>query len=174
MKQEIKFRALTIDKSGHGKWVCGHYTEGQNNFHYITNNDGSCWQIDPKTIGQFTGLIYNKIDDGFNPNGDYKTKIEIYRHDILEYTQSCTLNIGASYYAEIPPQKGERFIVIQTNAGFMLENLSRTNIKTIEDLLQRENGPENQYYRIDNYSFWNGMPSLKLIGNIHENPELIK
>jgi len=123
---------------------------------------------------QFTGLLYNKREDGFDSNGDYKTNIEVYRHDILEYTGACSLITGASYYATMPPQKGEIFLVIQTKAGFMLENLSRSNMKTIEECINKENGPENQYYRIDNYSFWNGMPSLKLIGNIYENPELLK
>jgi uncharacterized phage protein (TIGR01671 family) len=53
MSREILFRGKTIDND---QWVEGHYTEGSEDFHYITRSGGAVWLIDPTTLSQFTGL----------------------------------------------------------------------------------------------------------------------
>lgn len=56
MKRQIKFRGKRLDN---GEWCEGYYTH-VNDTHTIhwENDDGAPWwaDVDPKTIGQFTGL----------------------------------------------------------------------------------------------------------------------
>lgn len=71
MKREIKFRGLRVDGKG---WAYGMYIEMFNRSYIIESKlGGSAEQhhVDPKTIGQFTGLI--------DKNGK-----EIYEGDIVE------------------------------------------------------------------------------------------
>jgi hypothetical protein len=53
MIRVIKFRGKRIDTK---EWVYGHYV-GDSLGHQIVTKDGSCWIVDPKTVGQFTGLV---------------------------------------------------------------------------------------------------------------------
>ena len=64
MKREILFRGKRVDNR---EWAEGHYTQGSEKYHYITNPDGSVWEVIPETVGQFTGIRDNngnKIFEG--------------------------------------------------------------------------------------------------------------
>lgn len=91
--REIKFKAKRIDCS---VTVEGHYTEGSPGYHYITNPDGTVWQVDPKTVRQFTGRmdIHNveiyEGDEcvGFYAGGSGEPYINFIRWDNEEFGYS--------------------------------------------------------------------------------------
>lgn len=118
MKREIKFRGKRLDN---GEWVYGHYTEGSPNYHYITNPSGAVWQVDPETVGEFTGLHDKKRTKEF-PDGQ-----PIWEGDILEFG-----GLGYVKYDE------DRFLV---DCGILFTRISTQH---------------------------------EVIGNIHDNPELLK
>lgn len=82
MNRQYKFRAKTLNN---GIWVYGHYTQGTENNHYITNPEGSVWEVDSKTICRFTGLK--------DVNGD-----EIYEDDFVKTTHGILIvKVGAFF-----------------------------------------------------------------------------
>lgn len=59
--REILFRAKHINPYGTEDWYYGCYERSDNVYHYIIEENGSIIPINPKTLGQFTGL-YDKND----------------------------------------------------------------------------------------------------------------
>lgn len=120
MKREIKFRGKRLDK---GKWEYGSLVI-INGRYFIINEE---WrgEVDPSTVGQYTGLKDN--------NGR-----EIYEGDVLRmydnkrYTFTC--------------------IYLQTQSAFLGRcNETRFGLANITEGVSKE-----------------------IIGNIHDNPELLK
>lgn len=124
MKREILFRGK--DKATN-QWVYGDYTHNEGlNTHYISRNVNNtsrkAWEVDPDTIGQYTGLK--------DKNGN-----KIFEGDIVEFTNLDLPNM----------------VIRFDNGSFML----------CED--------ENSTYEELRMNY-----VVEVVGNIHDNPELIK
>lgn len=66
MNREILYRGKPVDKQ-FGKWVFGYYLQDLDNGkikHYIFNCPLKI-EIDPETVGQFTGIIDTNVDKIF-------------------------------------------------------------------------------------------------------------
>lgn len=128
--REHKYRGI----NNFGEWVYGSYVCPKNIHHaiYFEVGEGSYkeidWQtVDPKTVGQFTGLK--------DPNGK-----DIYEGDILRYTES-------GYQQPTIRDHG----VVSFSDGQWIATWSDGDVSELYDT------------EID-----------QIIGNIHQNPELLK
>lgn len=134
--REIKFRGKRI---GNGEWVYGDLLQGLENDSYIviSNENGvTKYEVDPDTVGQFTGLQ--------DKNGK-----EIYEGDIIKMTTEIY---------------GEEFFRIgyeNSHIGaFCLCGEGIDNVSRFVGIFGRDCGYEPFY--------------CDVIGNIHDNPELLK
>ena len=166
----IKFRGQRLDSNEWG-YGCAGYGFNQNiqyimpkmyfatkDFGEVDENEnmildkcvaiGGFIPIKPETVGQFTGL-------------QDKNGVDIYKGDILEF-HAKTCNFLPAGYCQEPYKKGQMFFVKQLDSGFTL------SIFKIKDSII-----PNQVGHVDNYILWNHHASFQIIGNIHENPELL-
>lgn len=178
----IKFRAkiktesfeqklAMLDKpESEGEWVCGdlHICDTKiPHIHYVMNK----YPIDVSTIGQFTGLK--------DKNGN-----DIYEGDIIRYTNvetfcvnpDCDLHLQFSQtYAEIKED-----VVIFKNGMFTVANddyirpLHYYGIEDLEDLRNCLGVKDDENEDINGTIIDDSLLGLKVIGNIHDNPELLK
>lgn len=127
--RKIKFRG----KNSEGKWIYGDLANTDNRL-YIFNKDSfdSCdrYEVDPETVGQFTGLK------------DLNEK-KIYENDFVEFTTF-------DYNSTEKQRKG----IVGFEGGCFVIN---TNDDTMYILLQ-----------------FDTECSVEVLGNIFDNPELIK
>ena len=112
--------------------------------------DGSAIPIDPNTVGQFTGLLDKKGE-------------RIFEGDIVRWTVEKQRIIGFQSYYYPGHYFGALLVVRWLPAGFML---CPTNDK--------DPAIPNTASKVDNYSFWNHQRGLEIVGNIHDNPELLE
>src|SRR3990172_4295453 len=94
MNREIKFRAWQDDQMLQQP-MSGNYA--------LARFIGFLYEDAP--IMQFTGLLINIKSDGFNKNGDYKTKKNLFESDIIEFKSSAQFTLG---YEVI----GEKYVVV--------------------------------------------------------------
>ena len=131
--REILFRGKGTHGHKTGKWVYGNYAKdfwGKDRGGFsILPFDGGCYEVDPETVGQFTGLT--------DKNGK-----QIFEGDIVE--------VVFRYYNRKERSKF-KVIFYQRNACFSLWKSSQRVPMTLDET-----------------------KDYKVIGNIHDNPELLK
>ena len=129
--REIKFRGKARRD---GQWFFGNYYDRDTKGHtHIGNLNRGCLDIDPETVGQYTGLK--------DKNGK-----EIYEGDILTNERGDIFHIVA--YSE-------------EKAGF---------VGIIPSLKEKSGKP----FTTGLNQPWLTNKEKKVIGNIHDNPELLK
>lgn len=166
--REIMFRGKALDT---GRWNEGFYmalsdatyclkedydAHPDNTKHYIVFDKMTDWGlpnrrimvvVDPSTVGQYTGLT--------DKNGK-----RIFEGDIVRWTwENCALVSPGGYRRY---SCGSVFDVRCLESGFMLCKAG-----------DRASAP-NSNGKVANYEFWNLHGGLEVIGNIHDNPELLK
>lgn len=148
--REIKFRGKRLDN---GEWVDGFVLFKQDKSEAViaklTDTESVCENVDPATVGQFTGFL--------DKNGK-----EIYEGDIVDYISPFFRDLTYPSYPEAPidPKHFYRCVVVwnERDCGFGLVSLKEALLKPIEQQ------PVGITQISDSY----------LIGNIHDNPELLK
>ena len=140
--REILFRGKRVDN---GEWVEGYLyriSEYQNPFIMIKDRHAESYEVDPETVGQFTGLT--------DKNGK-----RIFEGDILRgFEYPFCSNGEFNYFAEIVWFDDSSAFGIYTfkNPKSNVRGISEGNIDYLE------------YFNVDKW---------EVIGNIHDNPELI-
>ena len=130
----IKFRGFT-NCLVQDKWVYGFLSEEDK----IRKTNLIDYEVDDKTIGQFTGL--------YDKNGK-----EIYENDILK----VKTNEGIEYNPLL-------VVYSEVYGGFCL--LSKNVLNITPDKPHRPINP----------NWWDGFKDeIEVIGNIHDNPELLR
>lgn len=98
---------------------------------------------------------------------------EIYVGDIVINTGKWFLHARQFYSNQvgIGYGEGEKMVAVKGKAGIEL--------RCIEDFIRQKDGnfaPNGYFHKpyVDNYTAWNLQSTLKVIGNIYENPELLE
>lgn len=178
MGREIKFRAKCFGNWRYGSYV--HFDKkpinSRCNINYkdfiVTNEDdgeGYYPITDLSYIGQYSGLRD-------------KDREEIYDGDIIEYYELGTYCINPDcdvhllgYGSSINKKEG---VVKFENGVFGVDDESDypiiplTDCGIYEDMLDEMK--EDTYLKTNGYNIDNSIVGIKVIGNIHDNPELIK
>lgn len=147
--REILFRGKRIDN---GEWIVGHYIV-VDGISYIFPEGyflNGIVEVDPSTVGQCTGLI--------DKNG-----VKIFEGDIVAWRDENFVLNGHYTYGFYGYKYGDELIVRCLKSGFML-------CKKHDGMMDIPNANS----KIDNYAFWNYHRFFEVIGNIHDNPELLE
>lgn len=144
--REILFRGKRFDD---GEWVYGFYsnTKGETGrFHHI-EDDKSIVRVDPDTVGQYTGLT-DKNDK------------KIFDGDIVAFTFHSDLAEHARL--EERPEITENHVILFHDGSFWMKRIVVPDSLTVH------------LYggRIMLESLWKHR--IEVIGNIHDNPDLLK
>ena len=147
MQREILFRWKQINT---GEWFFGNlFDKDINGRTHITTTNRGCLNIDTETVGQFTGLT--------DKNGT-----KIFEGDVLKFVGgTCDFFVKSAYGHR--HEKGTIFTVKWFPSGYTLYESKTKNPSC-----------PNCWSNIGNYDFWNNSRSFEVIGNIHDNKDLLK
>lgn len=164
MDRVIKFRGECKDT---GALVYGYYwvaPEGSSFIRTITDNSAIDYEVIPESIAQYTGAK--------NENG-----IEIYEGDIIEYKYYSAHKRWWSDTSEIPEIKKEvqrqkdDYSIIR-NPVKLREGVFRISYDI--DLSDISRGFQKNSMKGTSGDIEQKAWDFKVVGNIHENPELLK
>ncbi len=160
--REILFRG----KTKHGKWVygwfCGktlnHMMDGTEECSQIIHSDTLYWHVvEPETVGQFTGLTDKNGKKIFE--GDIvKCRHRLYR---ISFEELEDKKIRRSYGKEIEEA---------SVGGFNCLYWRNYTVSIYDGCVRIQNGSDSHYIR-KNYIYNH---AIEVIGNIHDNPELLE
>jgi len=159
MSRVIKFRAKRIDN---GKWIYGHYQKVWDNIEYLHQimsdhllNGKPIFSfikpIDPKTVGQWTGLKDKNGKDVFD--GDLKSW-KFNNHD----------RIYLCYWSEL--DCGFRWKLVKHNEKQDLTDETHVHYDTEEDYYDYVINSNQRQHGMDQWS--------EVIGNKHQDTQLLK
>lgn len=148
MSGVTKFRGYDLD---HNRWRFGHYYEGvmtdapmclhDCRINRIIVIDGMFYHVDPKSVGQFTGLKDSK-------------GIEIWEGDIV--TAFCNINKISDPDLTSREPEYDLKVITKKNGSFVLAN------------------EKYSYCGVLAFSGFTMPENLTVVGNIYQNPELLK
>lgn len=149
MKREIKFRGKSLNN---GDWVCGdlHLNTPHPHIHFGFDDRA---KIDTNTIGQFTGLL--------DKNGKeiYEGDIVCANHFFVRYDGYTPKPIRNAYNIEID-QKGLVTSVLYSR-NYAIEFYPN------KGWIMRNGSDQHRMHSIKGEAY------IEVIGNIHDNPELL-
>lgn len=158
MNREILFRGKRVNNR---KWVHGGFWLNTSlvttTIPHIIDSDGITHEVDPATVGQFTGLTDksgNKIFEGDickENSGAKSTLVYLGRPELVNHVGVVKFGIH-QVPSDDPYVWGEAY-------GFFLDGGVDT--------------PAISMYRPEEDNYGNGL-ELDVIGNIHDNPELLQ
>ena len=154
--REILFRGKGTHGHKTGKWVYGNYAKdfwGKDRGGFsILPFDGGCYEVDPETIGQFTGLT--------DKNGT-----KIFEGDILHFKAYQ----GGGFACPIGTDIYYRVLFGHCNPDM------NTLTEYVGFWALGKNYDEDDLYEYGNsISYLVNSHGACVIGNIHDNPELLK
>ena len=151
--REILFRGKRKDN---GKWAEGFYMDyGYINqpFTELGGRFDDTIEVDPETVGQYTGLT--------DKNGK-----KIFEGDIFKFNDEVWESCYTSCETEYDSWNIENYAVV----GFDEETARYDFVK----YKYNENSVEADLHQNHDIEFADFVGELKIIGNIHDNPELLK
>ena len=172
--REILFRGKRVDTIGNGEWIEGYYAaepyvENTYNRGYILENEKDlfakkAWLVDSRTVGQFTGLT-DKNDK------------KIFEGDIVKYYHHKKTLVPVT---DIKPEEDhygrdeESGLPLAYRTTKIIRYKGHVELHPIEgmtiNLKNRCQWWKNLNYEDDSIN----SDRLEVIGNIHDNPELLE
>jgi uncharacterized phage protein (TIGR01671 family) len=160
MKREIKFRAWDSFRMHYDFQFIKSGNENNDWILFVSDkqpvsNGLDSWCKNPFFQAQIEIMQFTGLKD--------KNGKEIYEGDILKFIGGTAGYLSCGIYASDVHPIGTILIVKNLLSGWTLQPLNLIDSKI-----------PNQVGNVNNYIFWNHQRSLIVIGNIYENPELLK